>query len=394
MMGVIGSIRMPKVVHYGMGSIDKLRWEAKQLGKRALIVSDQSMNELGYINKLETLLRECNILSSVYLGIDSETKDRHVEEALAMFQNDECDFIIAIGGGSCIDAAKATAVRARNKEDLMEYVNGAMIQHEPVPVVAIPTTAGTGSEVTDALVVTNTALDIKMMIKQPSITPHVAIVDPSLTVSVPKSLTVATGVDALSHGIEAFISRRAHPFTDEIALIAIKSIMKNIREVYTNGNNLEAREHMALASMQAGIAFSNSSVALVHGMSRPIGALFNIPHGISNAMLLAPVLEFSLPDCETELAQIGRIIDERLVEKSDEEAAKQFINLIKQLCADLRIPSLEKWGVDREKFYASLDKMATDALASGSPGNNPRTPSKEEIINLYKICFTYQYSTC
>ncbi|HLR70535.1 MAG TPA: iron-containing alcohol dehydrogenase [Pseudogracilibacillus sp.] len=392
-MDVIGSIRMPKVVHYGEGSIEKLRLEVNQLGKRALIVSDNPMNELGYINKLQTLLTECNVDSSVYLGIDSETKDTHVEEAFTTFQKDECDFIIALGGGSCIDAAKAAAVRVNNQEDFMDYVNGATIQHEPVPVVAIPTTAGTGSEVTDAFVVTNTSLDIKMMIKQPVITPHVAIVDPSLTVSVPRSLTVATGIDALSHGVEAFLSRRAHVFTDDIALISIKSIMKNIRDVYTNGDNLKARANMALASMQAGIAFSNSSVALVHGMSRPIGALFNIPHGISNAMLLAPVLEFSLPDCQEQLAQIGRHIDERLGDKSDEVAAKEFISLIKQLCADLEIPSLEEWGVDREKFIASLDKMATDALASGSPSNNPRTPLKEEIIKLYEICFTYQYTT-
>src|SRR5699024_5913649 len=140
----------PKVVHYGVGSIEKLRLEVNQLGKRALIISDDAMNKLGYIKKLQTLLTECNVYSSVYVGIDSETKDTHVEEALSILQNDTCDFIIALGGGSCIDAAKATAVRAKNNEELMDYVNGALIRYEPVPVVAIPTTAGTGSEVTDA----------------------------------------------------------------------------------------------------------------------------------------------------------------------------------------------------------------------------------------------------
>src|SRR5699024_7091497 len=224
-------------------------------------------------------------------------------------------------------------------------------------------------------------------IKQPVITPHVAIVDPSLTVSVPRSLTVATGIDALSHGVEAFLSRRAHVFTDDIALISIKSIMKNIRDVYTNGDNLKARANMSLASMQAGVAFSNSSVALVHGMSRPIGALFNIPHGISNAMLLAPVLEFSLADCEAELAIIGRNVNHSLIDKSDEEAASQFIQDIKQLCFDLEIPSLEAWGVDESKFMQSLDKMATDALASGSPGDRKSTRLNSSHVSISYAVF-------
>lgn len=389
----IGTIRMPQTVHYGRGSIEKLAEEASKLGERALIISDKAMDEIGYVDKIKALLHESAIVSLVNLSVDSETKDTHVAEALAQFQAENCDFIVAIGGGSCIDAAKAVAVRVNNTEALMEYLEGAIIKVNPVPVIAIPTTAGTGSEVTDAFVVTNTELNIKMMIKQAVITPHIAIVDPELTVSAPRSLTVATGIDALSHGIEAFISRQAHTFTNDMALTAIKMIMENIRTVYEDGTNIEARANMSLASMQAGVAFSNSSVALVHGMSRPIGALFNIPHGISNAMLLAPVLEFSLVDCEAELATIGRHLNHNLIVKSDEEAASQFIQDIKQLCFDLEIPSLEEWGVDESKFIQSLDKMATDALASGSPGNNPRTPTKEEIINLYKICYSYNYTS-
>lgn len=392
-MSTIGTIRMPQVVHYGEGSMEELGIEAGRLGKRTLLISDKPMDSLGYVQKVQDMLKQYSITSTIYLGVDAETTDVHVAEALDLYRDNDCDFIIALGGGSCIDAAKAVAVKVNNADDFMEYVKGARITNDSVPVIAIPTTAGTGSEVTDALVVTNTALDIKMMIKQPTITPYMAIVDPSLTLTAPQSLTVATGIDALSHGIEAFISRRSHPFTDNIALTSIKTIVNNIRDVYANGENIEARANMSLASMQAGIAFSNSSVALVHGMSRPIGALFNVPHGISNAMLLVPVLEFSLQDATKELAQIGRKVDERLAEESDEVAASEFIQIVKQLCADLAIPSLKEWGVDREKFYDSLDKMATDALASGSPANNPRTPTKEEIIKLYEVCYTYQYST-
>ncbi len=389
-MNLLGSIRMPECVYYGEGTLEKLSLEVKRLGTNALIVSDKPMNDLGYVNRVEHILTQNSISSTTYLGVDSETKDTHVEEALTEFKNNQCDFIIALGGGSCIDAAKAVAVQANNDEELIAYVGGKKeIQHQPVPVVAIPTTAGTGSEVTDAMVITNTSLNIKMMIKQPLLMPQIAIVDPLLTLSAPKSLTVATGVDALTHAIEAFISRKAHAFTDDLALSAINHIVKNISRVYSNGDDVEARSKMALASMQAGVAFSNASVCLVHGMSRPIGALFHVPHGISNAMLLAPVLEYSLEDCQERLAQISRFIDKSLVDQSDEHAANSFITLIKQLCVDLQIPNLKEWGIDRKEFEQSLEKMATDALASGSPQNNPRTPSKDEIIHLYHVCYEY-----
>lgn len=391
-MNLFGSIRMPECVYYGEGTLEKLGLEVKRLGTKALIVSDKPMSDLGYVSRVEGILTQNSIFSATYLGVDSETKDTHVESALTEYKNNQCDFIIALGGGSCIDAAKATAVQANNDEELIVYVGGKKdILNQPVPVVAIPTTAGTGSEVTDALVVTNTSLNIKMMIKHPLLMPRIAIVDPLLTLSAPKFLTVATGVDALTHAIEGFISRKSHAFTDDLALSAINHIVKNISRVYSNGDDVEARSKMALASMQAGIAFSNSSVCLVHGMSRPIGAIFHVPHGISNAMLLAPVLEYSLKDCMDRVAEIARYIDKTLADKSDEDAANSFISWIKQLCVDLEIPNLKKWGIDRGEFEHSLDKMATDALASGSPQNNPRTPSKDEIKHLYNVCYEYSF---
>lgn len=386
------SIRMPECIYYGEGSVKRLSQELERLGRKALIVSDKPMQELGYVARLQNILAKDNVRSTVYLGVNAETKDVHVKEALATFQQEQCDFIIALGGGSCIDAAKACAVLARNDVDLIDYVGGKkLIQHEPSPIVAIPTTAGTGSEVTDAMVITNTKLNIKMMIKQPLLLPKIAIVDPLLTLSAPRSLTVATGIDALSHGIEAYLSQRAHPFTDELALLAIKAITANIYRVYRNGADVEARAKMSYASMQAGIAFSNASVALIHGMSRPIGALFDVPHGISNAMLLVPVLEYSLNDCIDKLAQIGRAIDETLIHEGDMVAARAAISSLKKLCQDLEIPSLKEWGIDESAFNQSLDKMATDALASGSPAHHPRLLTKEELIQLYQRCYAYSY---
>lgn len=389
----VGVLRLPNALYYGKGSIKYLPEEAIKFGKKALFLSDEAMKGLGYVDQVTQLLSQSGIESILYLGVDSETKDTHVAEALAILEKNQCEMIIALGGGSCIDAAKAVGIKAKNRTSFMDYVSGKKIEKASVPVIAIPTTAGTGSEVTDAFVVTNTEENIKMMVKQAKITPRVAIVDPSFTMSVPASLTVATGIDALSHGIEAFISKRSHRFTDELALNSIKTIMANIRTVYHDGNHEKARERMAYASMQAGIAFSNSSVALVHGMSRPIGALFNVPHGISNAMLLAPVLEFSFKDCVKDLATIGRTVEPKLEQETDEVAAKYFIGSIQTLCQDLAIPNLKEWGIDETLFFQSLDKMASDALASGSPHHNPRTPTKSEIIDLYKMCYTYSYTS-
>ncbi|MFD6442033.1 iron-containing alcohol dehydrogenase [Peribacillus sp. NPDC060186] len=390
-MNFIGEFRIPNVVHYGKGSLSKLGKEANDLGTKALLISDKPMNKLGYVGRVIELLQNEGVHSITYLGVDSETKDTHVEEALNLYKEQCCDLIVALGGGSNIDAAKAVALLAKNEGDLIDYMGGEKeIENDLVPVIAIPTTAGTGSEVTDALVVTHTTKNIKMMIKQPKIMPKVAIVDPILTLTAPKMLAVATGIDALCHALEAYISRKSHPLTDTLALSSIKLIVENIQRVYTDGDDLEARTKMALASMQAGMAFSNSSVCLVHGMSRPIGALFHVPHGISNAMLLSTVLDFSQGSCVAKLSQIGRAILAKVDQYSDEVIAEQTVLFIKQLCLDLDIPNLQTWGIDAEAFENSLEKMATDALNSGSPGNHPRVPNKEEIINLYRVSFTYE----
>lgn len=219
----------------------------------------------------------------------------------------------------------------------------------------------------------------------------VAIVDPDLTLSCPSSVTAATGVDALCHAIEAFITRRSQPVTDTWALKAIELIMKYLRLAYDKGDNREAREQMALASMLAGAAFSNASVTLVHGMSRPIGVMFHVPHGVSNAMLLPAVLEFTKESALERLAIIGRIIKPDGEGRSDVEIVDELIVEIKRLCRDLQIPNMKTWGIDKNRLNQVVSKMAEDALASGSPGNNPRIPSHEELIQLYHVCYDYDF---
>lgn len=386
--------RSPQVTVYGRDAFNRVGIETALRGKKALIISDKIMASLGYLEKCVDYLRQANVQSETYTGINSEPTDQYVEESLSLFKEKKCDVIISLGGGSCIDTAKAIAVLATNGGNIGDYMGGAKnISISPVPHIAIPTTAGTGSEVTDVTIITNTKNDEKMMIKQPQFMPAVAIVDPMLSLSSPKKVTAATGIDALSHAVEAYLSKKAHPMTDIFALSAIRLIVTNIKKAYECPNDIAAREAMSIGSMYGGMAFSNSSVCLVHGMSRPIGALFHVPHGESNAMLLPAVLEFSKEHCKERLATIGRIFSEEAENMRVEEAADFAVEQIKSLCLDLKIPNLKDWGIKQDKFESAITKMASDSLRSGSPNNNPRVPSQEEIEELYRVCYSYQFST-
>ncbi len=386
--------RTPQTISYGRNAFENVGSEAALRGKKALIVSDKVMDSLGYVSTCCTSLQKVGVESAVYLGVASEPTDQYVAESLEVFQKEGCDLVISLGGGSCIDTAKAIVVLATNGGYIGEYMKGKrMASTAPVPHIAIPTTAGTGSEATDATIITNTTNDVKMMIKQPAFMPAVAIVDPLLTISSPPHVTAATGVDALSHAIEAYLSRLSHPMTDTIALSAMKLIVENLVTTYKNGEDVNAREQMALGSLQAGMAFTNASVCLVHGMSRPIGALFHVPHGYSNAMLLPAVLEFSKEASIDRLADLGRIFSPEAASLSNEEAAELAVASVKNLCLTLKIPNLKGWGIDKQLFESVVSKMAGDALASGSPGNNPKVPTQLEIEKLYHVCYEYQYVT-
>lgn len=388
----VSEFRMPKSVLYGRNSLEKLGEQSKKLGKRAFIVTDTIMEKLGYVEKCMQQLNKKGITVSTYNKVDAEPTNIHVLEALSLCKEEKCDFIIGIGGGSCIDAAKAVAVLYTNGGEVEDYVQKDIeIENNPLPLIAIPTTSGTGSEVTSVAVITNKKTDVKMMMKHPSFIPKVAIIDPVLTSSLPPQITAATGIDALCHAIEAYISKFSQPLTDVLALSAIESIMKYLRIAYEDGRNMEAREAMMIASLQAGIAFSNASVTLVHGMSRPVGALFHVPHGISNAILLPTVLEFTKTSAVKRLAKIGRSLNKDLYSNSDEEVANYTLGEIKKLCFDLRIPNLKEYGIDEIEFENAISKMASDAIESGSPANNPRVPSYDEIKELYRECFNYKY---
>ncbi|MFP7334156.1 iron-containing alcohol dehydrogenase [Shouchella clausii] len=379
---------LPATIIYGENSFLQVGVEAAKLGSKALIISDAVMERLGNVERAQALLEKSGIPSYSYLGVATEPTDTYVYEALDLFRAKACNVIVSLGGGSCIDTAKAVAVLAVNGGAIDEYMNGRTIARKgAVPLIALPTTGGTGSEATDATVITNTDTNVKMMIKQQAFMPRTAIVDPVLTKSTPKHITAATGIDALTHALEAYISKRAHPFTDGLALSAMERIFHYLLPAYKDGNDIKARHEMLYGSLLAGMAFSNSSVCLVHGMSRPIGALFHVTHGVSNAMLLPVVLEYTKESCQERLASIGRVLFPDKSGEGTETLANTVVEEIVALCAKVDIPTLPDWGVKEEAFMPMLPKMADDALESGSPQNNPRVPSKRELVELYKALF-------
>lgn len=376
--------RLPPTIHFGPGCLGKLSGEAARFGKKALLVTDQSMQNAGYVSQAVNYLQAGGVEAVVYDQVNMEPTDLLVDQGVQIYLQNHCDMVIALGGGSPIDAGKAIAVMATNPGRIHDYMGLNKIPTNLAPLITIPTTAGTGSEVTRVAIITDTVNDVKMLIISNKMMPLVAIVDPLLTLSMPPWVTASTGVDALTHAIEAYVSKRAQPLTDILALEAIRMMGKYLRRAWANPEDIEAKTYTMLASTLGGISFSNSSVALVHGMSRPIGACFHVPHGLSNAILLPIVMEFSYLASPEKFALIAEAMGEKVGDFPVIEAARKSIAAVKSLCADLKIPSIIDLNVAAEELIRLAPKMAEDALISGSPNNNPRQASRDEIIELYK----------
>jgi len=353
------------------------------MGRKALIISDSMMRKLGNIDKLTDVLTENRIAFSIYSEVDSEPTNKTVEAGVSAYISNDCDFLIAIGGGSPIDTMKAIAILSVLGGSLSDYL-GVEVLAELPPIVAIPTTAGTGSEATQFTIISDLDTNVKMLLKGSCILPNLAVIDPVFTLTMPASITAFTGIDALCHCVEAYTSRKAQPLSDLFALSAARRIFKNIYIAYKEPDNLEARIQMALASTEAGISFSNSSVTIIHGMSRPIGALFHVPHGLSNAMLIEKCMRFAMKAAMKRLADIARYCDMADGGTPDGQAAESFIEELSALCERLAIPTLREFGVDRAEFEKQIPKMTQDAIKSGSPGNTLADVSAEDIQEIYR----------
>lgn len=355
----------------------------KKMGNKAFIVTGRHVAVSDMMKQLTALLDENGIGCVIFDGITGEPIDTMIENGVEMLKSSGCDFIIGIGGGSPLDSAKAIAAMAVNEGSIADY-NGKEITGEILPLAAIPTTAGTGSEATKFTVITDSEKGIKMLLKGDVLVPKLAIVDSSFTVGAPKSVTSATGLDALTHAVEAYTSRKAFSMTDTLAVSAVKRIMKYLPIAYREPDNSLAREQMSIAALEAGICINNSSVTIVHGMSRPIGALFHVPHGMSNAMLLKECLSFAVSGAYEKFANLGRETGVASDSDSDETAAEKFIDSLQNICDVCEIPTLEQYGIDRDEYYSKISKMATDAVASGSPANTVKEVTVDDCIEIYK----------
>ena len=379
---------IPPTVITGIGTAEQAGEQAKRLDAHtSLVVTDIGIVKLGFADELVNQLRRVGIGASIFSDVTPDPTLQNVNDGLEQYRGEGCDLIISIGGGSAIDCGKAIAIKLTNDGELADFMGVDKIPNPGDPLIAIPTTGGTGSECTKVTVITDTERNVKMMLSSPCLMARIAIVDPLLSLTTPPHLTSAVGVDALTHAIEAYISKRAQPITDALALKAIRMISGSLRQAWADGENIKARTEMMIAASIAGMAFSNSSVALVHGMSRPIGAYFHVHHGLSNAVLLLDVMEYSVVGAPERFADIARAMGEPVSGLSPIHQADAAITSVERLVNDLQMPRLGEIGIDRDEFEAASDQMALDALSSGSPANNPRLPTKEEIVALYHRCF-------
>ncbi len=375
----------PSVILTGAGCRRETGSLMAALGaRRTLLVADPFFASGPFMTELAGSLADAGIAHEVYSAFQPDPTEENVRAGVERCRAFEADSILAFGGGSGIDVAKMVGASVANPGPLSRFEGYHRIPNRGLSVGVIPTTAGTGSEATKVAVITDTDRGVKMMILDPKLMPAAAIVDYELTLSMPPPLTAHVGVDTLTHGIEAFVSRKANALTDPIALRSIDRVQRYLGRAWKDPEDREAREGMALAALEGGLAFTNSSVCLVHGMSRPLGFAYGLPHGLSNAVLLPTVTRFSWRGGADRYAGVARVMGLASPRDGDAYASEALVDRLDGLNAELEVPRLRDCcGGDRGAFRSTLEKMAADALNSGSPGNNPTIPAAEEIMELY-----------
>ena len=378
---------IPRYLQIGKGSLNELPEIIKILGSinSLLIVTDKQMVKFGYVKKLQEILTKAGLKSNVFDDTIPDPTDTVVLNGVEILKKNKNDAVIGFGGGSPIDTAKAIAVLSQYSKNIQDYKPPSTFDKKGLPIIAIPTTAGTGSEVTHHAVIIDTKSNNfeKISCRGEGFVPIVSIIDYELTLSKPRRLTIDSAIDTLTHGIEAYVSKKATLFSDRMALDTIRLVQENIYAVDKDPKDLKAREGLMLAATLGGLAFSNASICLVHGMSRPLGSNFKVPHGLSNAMLLPTITEFSIDHAKDRYADCSRAGQFALPEDNDDIACMKLIKGLYKLNKDFDVPSMKTFGINQKNFEEELKNMATDAEVSGAPNLNPRVPSINEMISLY-----------
>ncbi len=372
----------PKVALMGAGCVKEIGRHAKDLGaKKALIVSGKSRHGEELARDIHRILGKAGMEATIFAGADPNPTDTSVMEGADIYKKEGCNIIIAVGGGSPMDCAKAIGIVVYNGGLINDYEGIGKVTKGIPPLITVNTTAGTASEMTSFTIITDTKRHIKMAIADPRITPDVAVNDPELMVSMPPALTAATGMDALTHAVEAYVSTMATPTTDAAAIKAIELISKYLREAVAHGEDVKVRDMMAHAEYLAGIAFNNASLGYVHSMAHQLGGLYDLPHGVCNAILLPYVEMYNKQVVPERFAEIAKAMGENIEGLTQEEAADRAIDAIKKIAADIGIPSgLKELGAREE----DLELLAENTMQDICRLTNPRELSKEDIIEIYR----------
>ena len=374
------SFELPTRIEYGVGVISKLGDELRLLkAQKVAIITDPGIIKAGLLDKITSILKEEKLLYNVFDGVDPNPKDRNVERGAQVVRSFGADAMVAIGGGSVIDCAKAIGVLvSHDGMRIKDFEGKTAVKKQILPFIAIPTTAGTGSEVTFSAVITDTENNYKMTVRSPFMAAKVALLDPKLTVTVPPHITASTGMDALTHAIEAYTVKVSEPVSDALALYAIELISNNLVNAVKNGEDIEARACMLVGSLLAGIAFSHSDVGSVHCMAEALGGVYDAPHGICNAVLLPYVMEYNVEFCIEKYARIAKAMGETF--ETSREGAMKAVERIKKLATEVGLPSFKSLGVKEE----DLEKLADMAAKNISTESNPREMTKEDYLTLFR----------
>ncbi|MDI3535147.1 MAG: hypothetical protein PWQ82_1512 [Thermosediminibacterales bacterium] len=381
----ISIFRMKTNVVYGNNAVDNTGVYVRELkGTRVLIVTDPGIKKAGLLERLEKTLKEADINYTVFDEVVPNPPIEVVEKGIEVARKAEVDLFIAIGGGSSMDVAKAINILYTNGGHIKDYAGVEKVEKPTLPLIAIATTCGTGSEVTWSSVITDPEEEFKFAILSSQNIPEIAIIDPTLMAKLPPKLIASTGMDALTHAIEAYVSAKAQPFSDALAIYAIELISDNLRKAVHYQDNLENISKMAIASTIAGAAFTNGLLGLVHAMAHPLGGMFNIPHGIANAILLPYVMKFNLVANPEKFARIAKVMGENIEGLNEREAAEKALQAVIKLSTDVGIPTnLKEVGMDPSK----IDKLAADSMKSGNVFSNPRKNTIEDVKTLFRNAY-------
>ncbi|MFW6385645.1 MAG: iron-containing alcohol dehydrogenase [Candidatus Hadarchaeota archaeon] len=376
----------PTKIKFGNGKIRDLPDELKEIGSEThLIVTDKGIKETGILEEIKEILSESGTKFEVFSKIEPNPKDKTIEEGVKFAEEKPIGSVTGLGGGSSLDAAKLISMLLKNEGKIHEFIGVNKVKNRALPLITVPTTAGTGSEVTFSAVFTDTrkALHSKETVRSDLLCPDTAIVDPELTISMGPKLTAATGFDALTHAIESYTAKNAQPITDQLSLKTIDIISNNIVRAVKNGEDINSRRNMSLGSLMAGISFFNSDVTAVHCLSEALGGFYDVPHGVANAVLLPFVMEYNLPSRPNRFAKISEKLNVTSRKLSTKEKAEKSVNKVKKLSDEVDLPKLRELGIKRKDF----EEISKIAEANISVKSNPRPIKAEDFKEILEEAY-------